>query len=145
MLLIPKKFFYALEAVAHIAFYGGEKPVGAKEICEKYGLAPRYLEPIMQHLVHSKILRGVRGPKGGYFLARERRKVTAGEILLLIQGMEEVEVENPVEKSAVRHFWKKLGHGIQEKLDSITLDDLCKDMEEQAKSEGRKKPTDFVI
>jgi Rrf2 family transcriptional regulator, iron-sulfur cluster assembly transcription factor len=36
---------------------------------------------LLQGLVHAKILRGVRGPRGGYELARERRRITAGEIV----------------------------------------------------------------
>jgi Rrf2 family transcriptional regulator, iron-sulfur cluster assembly transcription factor len=39
------------------------------------------LEPVLQALVRDGILKGIRGPRGGYELARERKKITADEIL----------------------------------------------------------------
>ena len=42
---------------------------------------PRHLESVLQSLVRVGILKGIRGPRGGYELARERRGVTANEIL----------------------------------------------------------------
>jgi DNA-binding IscR family transcriptional regulator len=44
-------------------------------------LPPRHLETLLQGLVHAKILKGVRGPNGGYELAHERRRITVGEIV----------------------------------------------------------------
>ena len=56
-------------------------PVAAKALAARHRLPPRHLETLLQGLVQAKILKGVRGPRGGYELARERRKITLGEIV----------------------------------------------------------------
>ena len=53
------------------------------------GLPRRYLEQVLQQLVRAGILKGVRGPRGGYRLARERRRVSVGEVVRVVQGLEE--------------------------------------------------------
>jgi Rrf2 family protein len=57
------------------------QPVSAKTLAARHGLPPRHLEPVLQALVRCGILKGIRGPRGGYELARDRRRVTANDIL----------------------------------------------------------------
>ena len=78
MLRISKKMMFALEAIVDIAIYGGLSPVQARDVTARQGIPKRYLEQVMQRLVRASILRGVRGPRGGYRLARERRRITVG-------------------------------------------------------------------
>lgn len=47
----------------------------------RYNLAPRYLEPMLQMLVQVGILKGIRGPHGGYRLAKAASDLTVDEIL----------------------------------------------------------------
>ena len=47
----------------------------------RHNLPPRHLETMLQALVRAGILKGVRGPRGGYEIARERRRITAGDIV----------------------------------------------------------------
>ena len=56
-------------------------PVAAKALAARHNLPPRHLETVLQALVRQGILKGVRGPRGGYELARERRRITAGDIV----------------------------------------------------------------
>ena len=70
MLRISKKMMFALEAVVDIAVHSGPDPVQSRDITARQGIPQRYLEQVMQLLVRASILRGVRGPKGGYRLAR---------------------------------------------------------------------------
>src|SRR5262245_53090091 len=44
------------------------------------GLSERYLEPVLQALARHDIVKGTRGPRGGYQLAREERRITADDI-----------------------------------------------------------------
>ena len=62
-----------------IALQEHGQPVSAKALAAHHGLPPRHLEPVLQALVRCGILKGIRGPHGGYELARERRRVTADE------------------------------------------------------------------
>jgi DNA-binding IscR family transcriptional regulator len=50
-------------------------------LATRHALPARHLEPVLQALVRVGILKGIRGPRGGYELARERRRITADDIL----------------------------------------------------------------
>ena len=75
MFKIQKKVLYAIEAVIDIAMNSGTEPVQNISIASRQGIPKRYLEQTLQELVRNNILVGSRGPKGGYRLARERRKI----------------------------------------------------------------------
>jgi Rrf2 family iron-sulfur cluster assembly transcriptional regulator len=70
MLKLSKKMLFALEAVVDIAYNSRTEPVQSKEITRRQGIPQRYLEQVLQQMVHAGILKGVRGPRGGYRLAR---------------------------------------------------------------------------
>ncbi len=81
MPLLPRKGALAIAAVIDIALNARGRPVAAKSLATRHRLPPRPLEPVLQALVHHGILRGTRGPRGGYELAREQRRITADDIL----------------------------------------------------------------
>jgi Rrf2 family transcriptional regulator, iron-sulfur cluster assembly transcription factor len=81
MALLSRKGILAIAAVIDIALHAGERPVSARALAERNGLPPRHLEPVLQALVREGILRGIRGPGGGYELAGERHDFTAERIL----------------------------------------------------------------
>ncbi|MGZ3282899.1 MAG: RrF2 family transcriptional regulator [Xanthobacteraceae bacterium] len=81
MPLLPRKGVLAITAVIDIALNGRGRPVAAKALASRHSLPPRHLEPVLQALVRHGILRGIRGPRGGYELAREQRHITAEDIL----------------------------------------------------------------
>ena len=79
MILLSRRSLLGIAAVVDIALHGRASPVPAKALSERHHLPPRHLETMLQALVRTGILRGVRGPRGGYELAVERRKLKAGE------------------------------------------------------------------
>src|SRR5258705_12546286 len=81
MLLLPRKGVLAIAAVLDIAMNSRGRPVAAKSLANRHRLPPRHLEPVLQALVREGILRGVRGPRGGYELARNESDIGAEEIL----------------------------------------------------------------
>ncbi|MCK6450787.1 MAG: Rrf2 family transcriptional regulator, partial [Alphaproteobacteria bacterium] len=81
MLRLPRRVTFAIEAVLDVAYNAGETPVRSGEITERQGIPARYLEPVLQQLVRAGILVGVRGPRGGYRLGRDRRRITVGDIV----------------------------------------------------------------
>src|SRR6201996_4289714 len=81
MNLLSRRSLLAVAAVVDIALHSRSSPVAAKALAARHKLPPRHLETLLQGLVHAKILKGVRGPRGGYELARERRRITLGEIV----------------------------------------------------------------
>jgi Rrf2 family iron-sulfur cluster assembly transcriptional regulator len=81
MPLLPRKGILAIAAVIDIALNARGRPVAAKALATRHRLPPRHLEPVLQALVRHGILKGVRGPRGGYELAREQRRISADDIL----------------------------------------------------------------
>lgn len=81
MPLLSRKGILAIAAVIDVALNAQARPVSAKALASRHGLPPRHLEPVLQALVHEGILRGVRGPRGGYELGRDTGSITANEIL----------------------------------------------------------------
>ena len=81
MLLLPRKGILAIAAVIDIALNARGRPVAAKALASRHRLPPRHLEPVLQALVREGILRGVRGPRGGYELAKDQTRISANEIL----------------------------------------------------------------
>ena len=55
MIRLNKKLLFAIEAVLDIAYNGGTAPVRSAEITSRQGIPRRYLEPVLQELVRSKV------------------------------------------------------------------------------------------
>jgi Rrf2 family protein len=89
MALLSRKGLLAIAAVIDVALHGRGQPVSAKALAARHRLPARHLEPVLQALVRVGILRGIRGPRGGYELARERRRITADDILRAAGTIEE--------------------------------------------------------
>ncbi|WGF87029.1 RrF2 family transcriptional regulator [Marinivivus vitaminiproducens] len=136
MLRPSKKLVLALEAVTDIAFHSSVDPVQSQDISERLGLPRRYLEQVMQQLVRAGILRGVRGPRGGYRMARERRRVSVGDVMRVVQGLDDVPADDvqgshsPLGRAVIGPFWTAVESELMDKLDNITIDDLCRQAEQ---------------
>ena len=81
MNLLSRRSLLAIATVVDVASQAEAPRASAKAISSRHKLPPRHLETLLQGLVHAKILKGVRGPKGGYELARERDQISTGEIV----------------------------------------------------------------
>jgi Rrf2 family transcriptional regulator, iron-sulfur cluster assembly transcription factor len=81
MSLLPHKGLLAIVAVIDVALNARERPVSARKLAARHNLPPRHLEPVLQALVHEGIFNGIRGPRGGYELARERRRISVADVL----------------------------------------------------------------
>jgi len=152
MLRLSKKVLFAIEAVLDIAYHGGSEPVQSREITRRQGIPRRYLEQALQQLVRKDILVGIRGPKGGYRLARERRRISVGDIVRIIRDMEDAaealpgeEIGSDLGRQVVWPLWLDMQGDALKSLDAITITDLCgRANDEGIASEGRKN-LDFSI
>lgn len=100
MPLVSRKGVLAIAAVIDVAINAKDRPVSAKALAARHKLPPRHLEPVLQALVRDGILRGIRGPHGGYELAREHKKITAEDILRAASTTDESE-ELPIPLSGL--------------------------------------------
>lgn len=91
MPLVSRKGVLAIAAVLDVAVYAGGRPVSAKALAARHQLPPRHLEPVLQALVHAGILKGIRGPRGGYELARAQSAISAEDILRAASNAEELD------------------------------------------------------
>jgi Rrf2 family protein len=130
MPLLSRKGIFAIAAVIDIAINTRRRPVSAKALAARHRLPPRHLEPVLQALVREGILRGVRGPHGGYELAREHKRISADDILRAAASTEEngdiklpgsalvTDVVQPALREAERQF--------SSALSCINLEDMAK-------------------
>jgi Rrf2 family iron-sulfur cluster assembly transcriptional regulator len=124
--------------------------VAAKLLAARHNLPPRHLETILQALVRAGILKGVRGPRGGYELARERRRITAGDIVrsAMTAGGEEQLLPLPDSKlvdTVIAPVVQEAGESFLAKLDSITVEELCRRAEGRAVFSDISTAADFTI
>jgi len=142
MLHAPRKLILAIEAVLDIAYNAGGEPVQSSDITRRQGISRRYLEPVLQQLVRAGLLRGVRGPRGGYRLARERRRITLGDITRVVLAMEDDgggaangssgEPGSDLGRRIVRPIWAEMEADMLARLDGVSMEDLCR----RARKEG---------
>ncbi len=154
MLRLSKRTLYVLEAVLDIACNARPDPVQSKDIAERQGIPQRYLEGAMQHLVRAGILRGVRGPKGGYRLARERRRITVAEIVRLMEGLDGNDEDaaelagSPLGRAVVRPLWQELHDDMLARLEGVSIEDLFRQARQAGVADAAnpgKQDADFDI
>jgi Rrf2 family protein len=150
MLRLSRKTLLALEAVIDIAFNARPEPVQAKEITARQGVPQRYLEQVMQQLVRAGILKGVRGPRGGYRLARERRRISVGDVVRVAESIEDAKEEKIRPRSdlglrIVAPLIQTLQDDVMTRLDSVTIEDLCQRARSQGVDGGQGVSADFTI
>ncbi len=124
---------YGVRAVFEIARNYGNGPITIKEIADRQGISFSYLEQILHKLGKAGLIDSVRGPAGGYLLARKPSKLTIGDIVRALEGpialshcLEPGENEecNQAEDCVAKMVWTRVGAKIEEALDSISFDDL---------------------
>lgn len=130
MALLSRKGLLAIAAVIDVAIYGLGRPVSAKALAARHNLPARHLEPVLQELVRVGILKGIRGPRGGYELARERRRITADDILRAAGTIEEGEqaanVGSPLLEQVVMPAVGQAEKAFSTALSRINLDELVR-------------------
>ena len=131
--LVSRKDVLAIVAVVDIAIHARNRPVAAKALAARHKLSPRHLEPVLQALVRAGILKGVRGPHGGYTLAREHKRITAEDILRAA-GSDEGDLPLPVSSlvnDVVRPALVDAERSFSAALRRISVDDLARAAEKQ--------------
>lgn len=115
-----------------LALADSTKPVRVKEIAQRQEISEKYMEQIISILNKAGFVRSIRGPQGGYFLAKRPEDYTVGSILRLTEGsMVPVDCLEYEEHGCQRQescvawlLWKKLDDAIKGVIDTVTLADL---------------------
>ncbi len=130
MPLVSRKGILAIAAVIDIAINADGRPVSAKALATRHKLPSRHLEPVLQALVRDGILKGIRGPRGGYELAREHKRITA-EAILRAAGSAEEAGEPPLPASVlvtavVKPALAEAERAFSAALSRINVEDMAK-------------------
>lgn len=123
---------YALRFMIDLAQHGRETYVPLKDVSERQGISVKYLEQITALLSKFGLLQSIRGPQGGYRLAKKPEDYTVGEILRTTEGnmapVACLETEtNTCERAdscSTIKMWMGLNKVVNDYLDSVTLESL---------------------
>jgi Rrf2 family transcriptional regulator, iron-sulfur cluster assembly transcription factor len=128
MPLLARRGVLALAAVADIAINRG-RPLSAKTLAARYGVPARHFEPVLQALARHGIVKGIRGPHGGYKLGRERARIVADQIVEAVGLDDEGRRRAPsrhVLDMVVMPALAEAERAFSAALARITLDDLVR-------------------
>lgn len=150
MIMLSRRSLLAIAAVVDIALHARPSPVAAKHLAARHNLPPRHLETMLQALVKAGILKGVRGPRGGYEIARERRRITAGDIVRAAMASTGEDSMPPTPESqlvdlVVGPMVAAAGLSFLQELDVVTVDDLCRQADQRNVFHEEVATADFTI
>ena len=134
---------YGVRSLCDIAYYSAGSPVNLKRISERQGISHPFIDQIFRNLAKVGMVRSLRGPGGGYFLARRPEEISVGDVIRAVEGknMELVgchgdkrESRKPVdrlEKCTVSEIWRVASKRLMDYFDSITLEQICEETRER--------------
>jgi len=135
--VLSKTSKYALQALILIASVGKNEYILSKQIASALSIPKEYLNKVMRLLVQMKYVKSLKGPQGGFRLARDPREITIYDVLQSIDGTDFFQMcllragtcdeRNPC---ALHHYWQKILGQIRAVLDRVTLDELVKEVKE---------------
>lgn len=135
---ISTKGRYALRLMLDLAMNDNGSNIPLKAIAERQNISTKYLEQIIGVLVRADFVQSVRGSSGGYRLSRPAETYTVGSILRQTEGSlapvycvdcdgEECE---KAETCATSWVWEQVNNAINDVVDHLTLEDVCRHQRE---------------
>lgn len=129
---ISTKGRYALTLMLDLALNDTGDTIRIKDIAARQGISEKYLEQIIAVLNKAGFVKSVRGPQGGYRLARKPKDYTVGMILRLTEGSlapvacldDDPNDCSRQEECVTIYIWEKLYAAINDVVDGFTLADL---------------------
>lgn len=138
---LTSKGRYAVRAILDLSFNSNGKPVRLQEISERQKISLHYLEQLFRRLRKGNLVKSVRGPGGGYLLARSMDEIAIKDVLLSvgeninpardIVGTANM-TEQTVEFVLTKSYFENLAVLMQEYLETTTLGDLIRKARGQA-------------
>jgi Rrf2 family protein len=133
---------YALRAMIDLAQIqrNNSKPISLRDISIRQEISLQYLEQLFNKLKKANLVKSTRGAGGGYLLAKEAKKINAGEIISAVEGpivlvdcllVDQKNKKNSpkkckkIEDCAIKILLEEVAKKINEKLGSTSLKDLC--------------------
>ena len=132
LMRLSRQVQYALCGIFDLAYNGSSGPIRVRSIGERQRIPYRFLEQIFQRLRRADLVRGKRGPGGGYVLTRPPEKISLREVVEAIDGpFGEVESESTKSWSASEHrpdfLWSEISDRMANLLSEIAVSDVCRE------------------
>lgn len=131
---LSTKAQYAVRAMVSLHLAEGDAPVSLRDIAQREAISLTYLEQLFVKLRRGRIVNSVRGPGGGYVLARPASQIRVDEIidsveetLVPVSCMDESGNCGCSDQCITHSVWQGLGERIRTFLASINLEDLTRD------------------
>ncbi len=128
---ISTKAQYAVRAMVSLSVHGSGRPMALHDIADREGISLAYLEQLFVKLRRGRIVKSVRGPGGGYVLARVAEEIRVDEIIDCVEeslvpvSCMDANGRCVCDDVCVSHgVWQGLGERVRQFLASITLADL---------------------
>jgi len=122
---------YGLRAILDLALEYGGGPLQIKTIAKREDISSKYLEQLMTILKTAGLVRSLRGPRGGYLLAKPPNAIRLKEVFTVLEGpLITVEcLQHPqfcprCAECITRQVWSEIQNAMLGVLESITLQDL---------------------
>jgi Rrf2 family protein len=128
-----------------LALHEGAGPVPRRTIVARQGFSSAYVAHLFRRLQAAGLVKGVKGPGGGYVLARPTASISAGDVVRAVEGPIAVvrcvapggeQLCTRTEECVTRTLWQRLSATVAGFLDAITLQDLCDEVQEAAAREA---------
>ena len=140
---LSTKAQYAVRAMVSLSLHSEGAPIALRDISGREGISLTYLEQLFVKLRRGEIVKSVRGPGGGYLLAKPAAKIRVDEIidsveesLVPVACMDQKEGCNCEDQCVTHTVWHGLGERIRQFLASMTLEDLTLEAREKLKKNG---------
>jgi Rrf2 family protein len=119
---------YGTRMMVDVAQHCKKGPVRIRDISKRQDISVKYLEQLIIPLKKAEFIKSVRGPKGGYLLAKPPEEITIGEIVRTLEGEISLTrcIDNPeacdrVGICPIRDMWEAATRAIFKVLDAVTL------------------------
>lgn len=122
---------YGMRAILELALEYGKAPLQIKTIAAREDISNKYLEQLIAMLKSAGLVRSIRGPRGGYMLAKPPAEIQLKDVFLTLEGpmipaecLEHPEYCPRCTDCATRQIWQDLQAAIFGVLEAVTLADL---------------------
>lgn len=151
MIRISTRGRYAMRAMVDVARHANGSPVPRQEIADRQDISSDYVAQLFRDLAEAGLVEGVKGPGGGYLLARPAAAITAHDVVEAVEGPValvhclEPEQDSPcsrVDRCVTHLLWKELSEAMIEILSSVTLEELGREADQ---FDGTKAPIEKAV
>jgi Rrf2 family protein len=141
---LTTKSRYGTRLILDLAMNAQAKPVSLSEISKRQAISLKYLEKLIRKLKKAGFVKSIRGPYGGYMLAKPMKDIAVGDIVRVLEGSEAItdcsENDNVcgvctrAGKCVTQFIWMEASKAMFEKLDSFKIDALIQDPNQTIKN-----------